>query len=294
MAQPIKQIMARKFLLLLLLPVFSWAQFKTIIQDSETKEPVPYVNISIDGKSMEFNADENGIFTLPETKDAKTISLSAVGYADTSFNITDVNKIIFLQPQPIQLSEIAIKSKKRENSAVINTVKKAKNTWMGAGGGNNGSLMHARFIPYKAEYAATPYIDKIRFTIDFNREATFNVRLYTVNSDGSPGAYLYDENILVNVRPKQKHADINLSKVSLKVPEEGFFVVFEHIAIKPNRLIPSNEDKFPAYSYTYGPTFLCGFSTEKIGWSYKNGKWQENAATPKGYGTALIEITLTD
>lgn len=287
--------MSKKFHLLLLLPALSWAQIKTVIQDSETKEPIPYVNVSVKEKSVEWNADENGNMVIPDIQGAQYITLSAVGYANTTFSIAEIGNVLLLKPQPILINEVVIANKKHKHSLVLNPFKKAKDMYFGASGGTSGSLISARYIPYKEEYANTPYIEKIRLKVMAYSKSTFNVRLCAVNPDGTPGAYLYDENILVTVDKKQKYAEIDLSKLTISMPKEGFFVVKEILALNENRLTPiEKEAKLPANVYAYGPAIFCGFSSEKGGWSFKNGKWEENPATPKGYGGPLVEITLTD
>lgn len=285
-------------LLLLAFTSFSgFAQIKGTIQDSTTKEPIPYVNISVKGeKGMELSSDENGNFILHDGVDKTgTIYLSAVGYANTSLNVSEVSSIILLKPQPIEIAEVVIEGKKSENSVVVNPVKKAKLTFMGAGGGMNGSLMCATYIPYKEAYAATPYIDKIRLKIGADKDYTFNIRLQTVNEDGSPGEYMHNENILVQVQQGQKYADIDFSKTRLSIPEEGIFVIVEHIAIKQNRITAvADGENYPAHLYAYGPTFLCEIGEDQRGWSYNEGKWKKFPKTEKGYSRQVIEITLTD
>lgn len=285
-------------LLLLAFTSFSgFAQIKGTIQDSTTKEPIPYVNISVKGeKGMELSSDENGNFILPDGVDKTgTIYLSAVGYANTSLNVSEVSSIILLKPQPIEIAEVVIEGKKSENSVVVNPVKKAKLTFMGTGGGMNGSLMCATYIPYKEAYAATPYIDKIRLKIGADKDYTFNIRLQTVNEDGSPGEYMHNENILVQVQQGQKYADIDFSKTRLSIPEEGIFVIVEHIAIKQNRITAvADGENYPAHLYAYGPTFLCEIGEDQRGWSYNEGKWKKFPKTEKGYSRQVIEITLTD
>lgn len=283
-------------LLLALTSLSSFAQIKGTIQDSTTKEPIPYVNISVQGqKNIALSADENGNFNLPDgiNKEAY-IFFSAVGYEDTSVKSSDVTTPIFLKPQPFELGEVVIGNKKGEHSVVVNLVKKAKNTWTGFGGGTNGTLMIARYIPYKPEYEATPFLDKVHFRVQADKENTFNVRLYTANQDGSPGDYLYGENILVTVTAKQKSAIVDFSKNNIRIPEEGLFVVMEVITIKQNRLGNSDDDKFPAHLYAYGPGFVCEITDEPHGWYYKEGKWQQNPKLEKGYGKIIVELTLTD
>lgn len=275
--------------------VNGFAQTNGRIKDSATKEPIPYVNISVQGdKNIALSADENGSFTLPEVNASAKIVLSAVGYADATLTVSEVNDNILLTLKPIELNEVVIGNKKHEHSFVVNPVKKAKNTWIGHSGGSSGILMVASYMPYKPEYEATPFLDKIHLKVQADRKNTFNVRLYTVNPDGSPGEYLYGENILVTVTPKQKSAIVDFSKNAIRIPDEGFFVVMETITIKENRLGNSDDNKFPAHMYAYGPGFLCEMSNELQGWSYKEGQWQKNTKTEKGYGKIVVEVTLTD
>jgi len=283
-------------LLLVLLSATAFAQIKSTILDGTTKDPVPYVNISVQGdKNIELSADENGTFTLPEVNASAKVVLSAVGYANTTFGVSEIKKIIFLSSKPIELDEVVIGNKKGEQSLVVNPVKKAKQTFMGAGGGTNGSLLHATYIPYKEAYAATPYIDKIRLKTGGDFSYTFNVRLQAVNEDGSPGDYLHNENILVKIKKGQKYADIDFSKTHITIPEEGIFIAVEHIAIKENRLSHYDDgSNFPAHLYAYGPTFLCEIGEDQRGWHYKEGEWKRNPKTEKGYSRFVIELTLTD
>jgi hypothetical protein len=292
--QPMRNLFC--LLVTALITFSTFAQIKSTIIDSTTKEPIPYVNISVQGeKNIEFSADENGSFTLPEVNASAEIVLSAVGYANTTLGISEIRQNILLTPKPIELAEVVIGNKKGVHSFVVNPVKKAKHTFMGAGGGTNGSLLHATYIPYKVAYAATPYIDKIRLKTGGDFSYTFNVRLQAVNEDGSPGDYLHNENILVKVKKGQKYADIDFSKTHLTIPEEGIFIAIEHIAIKENRLSHYDDgSNFPAHLYAYGPTFLCEIGEDQMGWSYNEGKWKRYPKTEKGYSGFVIEMTLTD
>ncbi|MDV6168512.1 carboxypeptidase-like regulatory domain-containing protein [Flavobacterium sp. DG1-102-2] len=281
-------------LLLAFISFSSFAQIKTTIVDGSTNEPIPYVNVSIEGKGIELSADENGLLQLPQTDGSAIIHLSAVGFANAAIKFSDIKTTIPLATKPIELGEIAIGNKKRQNSLVINPIKKAKDTWMGVGGGNNGTLLFAKYILYKTEYASK-YIDKLKFKVLAYNDNTFNVRLYTANTDGSPGDYLYNENILVKVKKGQKNADVDFSKVSIIVPDEGFFVVIEYLAIPENRLDGSSKDiGFPAHLYGYGPSFMSEFGDAQEGWSYKQGKWTAHPKTERGYARMVIEVTLTD
>lgn len=155
--------------------------------------------------------------------------------------------------------------------------------------------MYACNIPFKETYAATPYIKNIRLKVDASQNGnTFAIRLQSVKEDGSPGDYLHNEHILIKVEANDKYADIDLSKAPLRMPEEGMFIVVEHIAIKSNRLGGyDGDDKFPAHLYAYGPAILCGY-TDIVSWHYKNGEWAKNNRAPEGYSKMITELTLTD
>lgn len=282
--------------LLVLTSFTSFAQIKGTILDNTTKEPIPYVNISVKGeKNIALSADENGNFNLPDNISATAdIFFSAVGFGDVSLKTSEIKETVFLTPQPIELNEVTIGNKKGEHSILVNPIKKAKNTWTGHAGGSSGILMMASYIPYKPEYEATPFLDKIQFKLETLKENTFNMRIYSANEDGSPGDYLYNKNILVNVKPKQKSAIVDFSKSLIRIPEEGLFVVMEIITIKQNRLGDTNDDKFPAHLYAYGPGFVCEMTDVPLGWAYKEGKWLQNPKTERGYGRIVVEMTLTD
>lgn len=289
--------MSYKFSLLFLvaLSINSFGQSKVVIQDKETKEPVPYVNIAIADEKIEFNADENGFFTLPETDPSKTIYFSAVGYDKLSLQVLEIKDTIFLDPKPIALNEVVIGSGKKANSVVINPIKKAKKKWYAAGGGMGSTLMSARYFPFKEEYTTTPFLNKVKFRVNAEKEYTFNIRLCSVNADGSPGDYLYGENILVTVDKKEKYVEVDFSKIAVRIPKAGLFIVMEHLAIKPNRLtILGDDDSFPPHMYAYGPVTLYEATETKEGWTYKNGTWMPNAKTKNGYPKMAMEVTLTD
>lgn len=285
--------MSSKFILIfLLLPIIITAQNKIVICDKDTKETISFVNIGFDNNG--FTADENGVFVLPESGSAATLHFTAVGYADASFKKSEIRDTVYLHQKEIDLETLVIASKKRSNALIINSLKNSKNTWMGAGGGINGSLMNAIYFEHKEKYSATPYLDKVRLKIKTIGNNTFNIRIYGVNDNGYPGDYLYNDNILVSVKSNQKYAEADFSKLNLQVPKEGLFLVVEHIAIATNRLTTDDLGNHPAYMYAYGPQIMGETTDVKGGWSYINGQWKENKKTEKGFPKIAMEITLTD
>ncbi len=303
------------YLTLLLFTGSNIAQIKGTIQDSTTKEPIPYVNIWIEGLESGTTADENGNFLLPEADTSKKLLFNTVGYAPIYINIGDLNGIVYLVPKPIELDEITIANHKTgKHKLVINPLKRLKKTETHHSGSH--ARMMARYIPYKSEYEATPYINQVRFPVHKYKKAfTFNLRLYSVNEDGVPGEPIYDDNILVTIPPDKKEISIDLSTLNIKLPEEGLYIVIEKFFIKQNisataykevadkngKLIP--EEKREHLYDVFGPAIICEqTATEKGGWNYYNGKWNEGyhvkIVSPPDkahiHGLFAAEITLTD
>lgn len=79
--------------------------------DSETRDPIPYVNIWYKETVVGTFSDESGKFRLP-VSDNKIVSFSSVGYHrfDYQLEMTDENLLILLTPKPIQLDDIIVKS----------------------------------------------------------------------------------------------------------------------------------------------------------------------------------------
>lgn len=109
----------------------SFSQDKVKIQgrviDEENKEPLSYVNISLQNKNIGCISNEEGdfLFTFWEDYNNDTLNFSCVGYKTTHVILADLNdtlNIIELVPAPILLSEVIIKPE-----AAIDIIKEAIN-----------------------------------------------------------------------------------------------------------------------------------------------------------------------
>lgn len=294
----------------LLLNIYNgFSQIKSTVTDSKTNEPVPYVNIWVENENIGATADENGNFTLPDTIPNSTIIVSAVGYSNLKLPIAEIKEKTLLEPQSILLNEVVITRNPTVHKRIINPIDKIKKL---TGFMKNGEQpeMCARFIPYKAEYNSTPYINKITFLpTSHSKNIFFNVRLLKVNEDGTPGESLHNENILVKVKRKRKHKKVtaNLSKLNIKIPTEGFFVVVEWLILDENR-VPMydtrdengnrTEDfsKWKIIGYNYPPVFMYDQNgKQEETWWYKKGTWNNGyPLIAEKYYALAAEIELTD
>lgn len=286
--------------------IISSAQIKAVVADSHTKEPLPYANIWIENEKAGASADAHGRFVLPQPKAVDVIVVSVVGYATLSLEASAIKDTIFLVAKPIQLENVTVSPRKAgKRKKVVNPFKTIEQNTEINGKGGEGPFILARYISYDAEYAATPYLDKIRFRMQNPyKDMFFNLRLYAVADDGSPGDFLYDENIMVTFKKKKDYAVADLSKLNIRIPEEGFFVAAEFIITEEN-IAASVYDKFDengrpdpgSFRYHhYGPVFVHEELTEDTeGWMYQQGKWTQKSVHWKGkYNVLAAEITLSD
>jgi hypothetical protein len=283
----------------------AFAQIKGTIQDSRTKEPIPYVNIWVENQSSGTSADENGNFSLPETDASKSIVFTAVGYGTKTLKITEVSGTIYLTPQAIELDEVVIESRKNTEKITIGSLKDAeKNHYYGINGAN--PWMHANFYEYKPEYANAPYIKTIKLiTSTEHKGSSFNVRLYDVDENGYPGDYLYDENIICYPKNGKSTYTIDISKLNIRFPEKGVFIALEWLIIEQNRYELVEKIKFDANGNkielkpedyikrdVYTPSFAIAYADDKIiPWVYINGKWGKYSKTE---WCLNMELTLTN
>jgi len=84
-------------------------------------------------------------------------------------------------------------------------------------------VMHSNYYPYKKDYDATPYFKTLKLITNSEvKSAIFNLRFYTADKDGKPGDFLYDENIIYEV----KKASTQILLICLTIILSSLKVVF--------------------------------------------------------------------
>ena len=186
-----KKLLAITFLLISNL---CFSQLKSVIIDSETKEKIPFVNIWVENENIGTTSNEKGEFEL-EVDGAKVILFSAIGFETKKVSSDSIKSILELKPLITELSEVVIKSKKLSKELVIGKFKKPKiNHYFACG---TKPWITARYFKYLEDYNKTTFLNKIRLLTNSNVEdSKFNIRLYSVNENGEPKDYIYDENII--------------------------------------------------------------------------------------------------
>lgn len=103
------------FLLLISQALHAQVKYTGKVLDSESKKPIPFVNISVEGTSQGTCTDINGKFDFISSKKRLVILISSLGFeTDTPKLKKSFNKIL-LHPISYQLDGVSISGKKRFN-----------------------------------------------------------------------------------------------------------------------------------------------------------------------------------
>ena len=103
----------KTLIFLLFVPIYSFPQ-DLIIQDVETREPLPGVNVY--SGSTGTTTDTNGVCSLDEFYDDDEIMVSHIGYGKTKFKKSEMPDTLHLKISTIPISGISVlslKSKKQ-------------------------------------------------------------------------------------------------------------------------------------------------------------------------------------
>lgn len=215
---------------------------KGLVLDKVTNEPIPYVNISILESTIGTSSDDDGSFSL-EIKEEdinKIVSLSSLGYESSKIPVSLFLKSeeIFLNPKTEVLEEVVIKDKFEEKTKTVNKIEDS-DLCHGFGSFAENPWIIALYFPYKDAYEETEFLKSIKFHFgNFkNKKAKFRLRLFTVGKDSLPDKDILKENVIVELKKKQKEAVVDVADYDIIFPREGFYVAFEWL------YIPYNEEE---------------------------------------------------
>ena len=291
------------FIILLILTVTqSFSQRNRVVTDSVTHEKIPFVNIWIENENIGITSDQNGLFLLQDVSDDKIVVFSALGYKVRRVRVKNMTQEVVLSPKNQELDEVVIYASSNKEI----TVGKFRKSKISSFHSCSTPWIIARHFPYYSKYETTPWIRSITcLTNSEIKKAFFNVRLLSINEDGSPGNSIYSENIIGVAKKGTRKTKIDLSELHIRFPENGFFVAIEWL------IIPSNKNEYEYYigeskqkhfDFTYEPSIGTGhmLSSDNV-WIFTKGKWYKmrNKKNPtinytRHSSKLAIELGLTD
>ncbi len=125
-----KTIYQKLLFLLLLLPVSMLAQSTVggIVTDAKSKQPLPGVNVNVQGSSMGAVTDFDGKFKLSKVKKGDKLVFSYIGYADQTIEFTNQSTIVVAMGEASnELKEVVVQVgygtvKKKDATGTVTTV----------------------------------------------------------------------------------------------------------------------------------------------------------------------------
>lgn len=278
----------KKLLFILLLPLFAAAQIKGIVKDSLTNQPIPYVNIWVEGEQISGTTEDNGTFQLPQTGKGTFLVFTSVGYVKKRVPFAEA-ATVHLQPDEYILQEVTISGQKSTKELEIGI---RRNTAYQAF--DNGPKIETKFFPYLEAYKKTKYIKKVRIQTDSKLDsALVKLHFYTVDENGYPGKELLKKDLIIAVKNGVTNMKVDISDYHLVMPKTGVFVGYEKLLIERNKVEKTITDPNSGNTRvqrTYYPFILYCFVESEAQFVYSGGKWVKK--TPASEGSDNQKITV--
>lgn len=262
-----------RFLYFFLLLTFSLAaQLKGIVVD-ESDNPIPFVNIWVEGSTMGTSTEENGTFIIPTNNEKSALIFNSLGYEKKILLAKDCKKVI-LKASAIELDEVfisnRIETKRKEIGKIDNATFEAF---------PNGPKVDCKFFPYLSDYKKTPYIKFVTlFTDSKIDDASIKIHFYSVGNNGLPAENLLEKENIVYLKKGISKQRFDVSNNHLVFPKNGIFVVFEKLMIEKNKLEKTTIDKnsnLPKTERLYYPFLLYNYVARKDKFTFFGGKWNK-------------------
>lgn len=263
--------------------IISWSNFclcQTIsIQNSTTKDLIPYVNISLENGEGSFTSDEKGLFQIPKNKKSKSLLFDAIGYEQLEIDINKIQNPILLTQKVITLDEVVIKNLKKTIKKIGNLKGKETTHWVhDLTDDEYKPCIIAKYFDFKSDNY-TALLKKITIkTSSPSLKPLINFRIYSKGKDGEPDKTLYNENILYTIKEGDHKTKIDVSNLDIILPKDGFFVAIEILVTDKNKqetkYVYNNIEHIHKFYYPLIKINDTGIYTDT--W-YKIGKdWQKN------------------
>ena len=152
--------------------------------------------------------------------------------------------------------------------------------------GSNDRQAYATFFESNITEKSQPYFHQIKFkSINFSKKPSEIYLCIYENSDGLPGKIVDHGKFLINIPPKNTFITTDLSKLKLKVPEDGYFIGFEWILNKENELKGNIKTQNPPYTPS-----IAGFTAAKVNLYSRSETWRKE---PDNILIAGLDLEIT-
>lgn len=205
-----------------------------IITEVKTGLPVSFASIGISGKHYGTLSNEKGNFklALPYLTEKDTLKISAIGYETLLYTKSEMkgmsNKLISLNPLPLDLSEVKVKPN-FVNRKVLGSKKfSTRNCTAFVGEENNWQGSQAAIKAGNKKGQAV-YIEDFSFYIiknTYEDSLKFRLMFYSVSAKGYPAKTFLKRPVIFKTNVKQGKVTIDLKNYYITA-DDDFFISLE-------------------------------------------------------------------
>ncbi|MFL5764819.1 MAG: carboxypeptidase-like regulatory domain-containing protein [Bacteroidia bacterium] len=202
-----------------------------VIIDSETKKPIPYVNVGILHKNTGTVSDHNGVFKLPSTtrNPDDTLKISCVGYAAFVLPLHTLNEDLYLENQTFELDAsleklkpVEIRPGKIKTDIVGNRIRSG--TVVVGFSTNDLGTEVGTVLKYRHKQQGQ--ITNLNFCLNGTLFDSIFVRVNIYEfKDGAPGKSILSEPIYLHSKSKGGNLSIDVSDKNIFITSDCFLSV---------------------------------------------------------------------
>jgi hypothetical protein len=216
------------FFLLLCFPFLSFSQLALNIQilDSETKDPIEFVNVGLLSKGIGTVSNEKGFFSIviPDSLKTKDFKLSCIGYESKTMPAITLAglKTVTLKSSMVNLDEVKVVVKRKPKYKVLGNDTKSKSLIAGFNSNTLGSELAIR-LNVKHPYTK---LKNVKFNIVSNPfdSVVFRFNVYDVK-DGRPNQNILKEMILIEPSQKTGLVELDLNKYNIYTDDDVYIAI---------------------------------------------------------------------
>lgn len=264
--------MKKLCLLFLILPNLILSQINGVVVD-ENNKPLSYVNIWNKDLSAGATTDLQGKFFVEKATEQDILVLSLPGYETRNLKVKD-DQVIKLKKNKTVNNDFLVSPENKKTHTLGKAIR--QNLFFSPG---NLPWIYVKYFKNDNPDQSICFINKVEVFIRSNvANATFKLRVFKANLDGTPGEDLLIEPIIVHpIRDNRKNT-VNLLEYQIKIPEEGVFVGVEWLLTENNRikLTAFYKGEEAIADYRYAPDLVCNKVEESNAYRYMAGEWKKN------------------
>jgi hypothetical protein len=213
--------------------------FEGHVYDNETKEAIPYVNVSFLNTLKGTSTDEKGHFFVDIQTHflERQVHISSLGYNDTIIDSKSLydSKQFFMVEESFELDEVVV-TESFGNSDVLNPISSYSLT----SGFSSSSTPWVLALYFPNIGAQKKYVDKVTIFLkknkSFKREsAKFRIRIYDVDEvTKKPKGDLLRKSIVLEHNVEKDYVSIDLAAFNIEMPQTGIYIGLEWLFIPSN------------------------------------------------------------